>query len=329
MSKNNKNFILVTGCAGFIGFHTVQSLLNKNLLVFGLDNLNNYYNQKLKLDRLKILKKSKNFKFLKLDLRNRNKLFTIFNKFKFKKVINLAAQAGVRYSLKNPSAYIDTNIVGFGNLLEACRIYKCKHLVFASSSSVYGANNKIPFREKDNTDKPIQLYAATKKSNEVMAYAYSELYNFRTTGLRFFTVYGPWGRPDMAIFSFTKNIFQNKKVNIYNNGNHLRDFTYVTDIVDAILLCISKKKKKNEKYEIFNVGNSKPINILKFLKIIEKNIGIKAKVNFKPKQPGDMISTYSQISKIKKKFNYQARMKLEKGIANFLDWYREYYKVKK
>ena len=329
MSKNNKNFILVTGCAGFIGFHTAQRLLNNNLLVFGVDNLNNYYNQKLKLDRLKILKKSKNFKFLKLDLRNRNKLFTIFNKFKFKKVINLAAQAGVRYSLKNPSAYIDTNIVGFGNLLEGCRIYKCKHLVFASSSSVYGANNKIPFREKDNTDKPIQLYAATKKSNEVMAYAYSELYNFRTTGLRFFTVYGPWGRPDMAIFSFTKNIFQNKKVKIYNNGNHLRDFTYVTDIVDAILLCISKKKKNNEKYEIFNVGNSKPINILKFLKIIEKNIGIKAKVNFKPKQPGDMISTYSQISKIKKKLNYQAKMKLEKGIANFLDWYREYYKVKK
>ena len=328
MNKKNRDLILVTGCAGFIGFHTSQKLLTKNFLVYGIDNLNNYYDKKLKLDRLKILKKFKNFKFSQIDLRNKKKIFSLFERYKFKKIINLAAQAGVRYSLKNPSAYINTNIVGFANLLEACRIYKCKHLIFASSSSVYGANKKIPFNEKDNTDKPIQLYAATKKSNEVMAYAYSQLYNFQMTGLRFFTVYGPWGRPDMAIFSFTKKIYQHKKVDIYNNGNHLRDFTYISDIVNGILLCLNKKFNKKEKYEIFNIGNSKPINILKFLKIIEKKIGIKAKINFKPKQPGDMVSTYSQIAKIRNKLNYRAKMKLGKGVDNFLNWYTKYYKIK-
>ena len=327
-TKIKQNKILVTGCSGFIGFHVAKTLLDRNFQVCGIDNMNNYYDQKLKRERLKILKKKRNFKFFKIDICDTKKINNLFKKSLFIKVVHLAAQAGVRYSLKNPKLYLKSNILGFGNILEACRLYNCKHLVFASSSSVYGSNKNIPFNETDRTDNPIQLYAATKKSNEIMAHAYSHLYKLSITGLRFFTVYGPWGRPDMAIYSFTKKILKNETVEIYNNGNHYRDFTYVSDISDGIILALKKKNKGNKMFEIFNIGNSNPVNILDCLNIIEKNLGKMAKIKFQLKQPGDMVSTYSNTKKIRKKFKFITKVKLDEGIKKFVLWFKNYNKLK-
>ena len=321
-----KKVYLVTGCSGFIGFHVCKSLLNNNFVV-GIDNMNKYYDLKLKLGRLSILRKNKNFSFYKRDICNFKEMNLIFKKFKFFKIIHLAAQAGVRYSLVNPKKYIDTNIYGFFNILELVKKYKIKHLVFASSSSIYGKTNKVPFKENHLTDNPLQIYATTKKSNELMAYCYSSLYNLSITGLRFFTVYGPWGRPDMAIYIFTKKILSGKKVEIFNKGNHSRDFTYIKDIVSGIIKSL-RINKKNKKFEIYNIGNSKPEKILKVLNIIEKNLCKKAKIKFLKKQPGDMVNTYSDISRFKKKFNFKPKIKIEDGIKFFLKWYSIYHNKK-
>ena len=326
--------ILVTGCAGFIGHHTCNELLILGYEVVGIDNLNNYYDPKLKKERLRntfnLCKKTKGkFSFNKIDISNNKKLQIIFKKYKFKKVIHLAAHAGVSYSLKNPHVYFQTNLIGFGNLIELAKIYKIDHFIYASSSSVYGASEKVPYNEKkDSCNKPLQVYAATKKSNELVAYAYSHLFNLKTTGLRFFTVYGPWGRPDMALFKFTKNILINKKIDVYNNGNNIRDFTYISDTVSGIIKTL-KNNKRLKKFEILNLGNQKPIIVKKFIDIIEKIIGKKFKKNNLKKQPGDMTKTYSDNKKIEKLIGYKPETKIEIGIKSFIDWYIQYYKIKK
>jgi len=321
--NKNKPIYIVTGCAGFIGYHVCESLLKKNYSVVGIDNLNNYYDIDLKLSRLKNLNKKKNkFKFHKIDISNFKKLEKVFFKLKSFKVIHLAAQAGVRYSLTHPKTYIRSNLLGFWNILELSKKYSGKHFVFASSSSVYGDNKKSPFSEKHNTDKPIQLYAATKKSNEIIAYSYSSLHKMKVTGLRFFTVYGPWGRPDMAIYSFTKNIINNKKIDIYNKGHHYRDFTYIDDIVSGILSATHRVNKSN--YEIYNIGNGKPIYLKKLILIIEKILKKKAKIIFLPRQKGDMISTYASTAKFDKSFKKNF-LPLNKGIMKFIKWYKKYY----
>ncbi len=317
----NKTF-LVTGAAGFVGFHLTKKLLEKNYKVIGVDNMNNYYDINLKKDRIRILKKFNNFTFKKIDIANYKSLENIFKKLKNFIVINLAAQAGVRYSLKNPSTYIKSNLLGFWNVLDLSKKYKSNHFVYASSSSVYGENNKVPFSELDNTDKPIQLYAATKKSNEVISYSYSSLYKLRTTGLRFFTVYGPWGRPDMAIFKFTKNILRKKKILVHNNGNHHRDFTYIDDIVNGIIFASLKKKKNN--FEIYNIGNGQPVYLKTLIKKIEKILKMKAKIDYLPRQKGDMIRTYASTTKFNKMFKNKFTS-LDKGLVNFIEWFKNYY----
>ena len=327
--------ILVTGCAGFVGFHLVKKiLLKKNYQIIGVDNINNYYDINLKKSRLKILKKishnKKNFEFVKLDISNKVGLEKIFKKNYFFKVVHLAAQAGVRYSLKNPDIYADTNLTGFFNVLDCCRKFKIKHFLYASSSSVYGATKRIPFIEDNVALKPIQFYAATKVCNEVMAYTYSSLYNIKTTGLRFFTVYGPWGRPDMAFFSFTKKILENKIINVFNYGKHLRDFTYIDDIVSGIEKVLFNKPKANIKnnFNIFNLGRGKPISLMRFIKILEEKIGRKAKIKFVKKQAGDMEKTYSSIKKIKKFYGYNPIFTPNEGLKLFVEWYLNYYKIK-
>lgn len=325
-----KKKILVTGCAGFIGFYLVKKILEKkNYQILGIDNINNYYDVILKKNRLKLLK-NKNFKFIKLDIQNKKKLDQIFKKNKFYKVIHLAAQAGVRYSMKNPSIYTDVNLLGFFNILECCKVYKIKHLLYASSSSIYGSAKKIPFVENEVEYKPIQYYAATKLCNEIMAYSYSHLYGIKTIGLRFFTVYGPWGRPDMAFFSFTKKILQNKKISVFNKGKHLRDFTYIDDVIDGIIKILfeSPKIKKNSNFDIFNIGLGKPISLLNFIKIIENILCKKAKISLVKKQDGDMEKTYSSIRKIKKFYNYNPNIKPKEGLKKFIDWYLNYYKIR-
>lgn len=330
--------IIITGSAGFIGFHLALKLLKKKKYIIGIDNLNKYYNPKLKQQRLKILNRFKNFKFIKSDIRNYKKLNIIFKKFRPDCVVNLAAQAGVRYSIQNPREYLNTNIVGFFNIMELSKKFKIKHLVYASTSSVYGLNFKQPFSEAHTADHPTQFYAATKRSNEIMAHSYSYLYGLPTTGLRFFTVYGPWGRPDMALFKFVNKIINNKSIDVYNYGNHKRDFTYIDDITDGICKSINKipknlKRKKNMNpsistgpFQIYNIGNDKPLNLMKYIKIIENILGQKAKINFLPLQQGDMVNTRASLHKIKRNLKYNPKTSIVNGIRNFINWYKLYYK---
>ena len=327
---------LITGCAGFIGFHLCEKLLasKKNYKIFGIDNINSYYDVRLKKERLKILKKKNNFFFKKIDICENLKLKKYFKDNNFDIVVNLAAQAGVRYSIINPHSYINSNIVGFMNILELSKEFKIKHLLYASTSSVYGGNTKLPFSETQPTEKPLNIYAATKKSNELMAHSYSSLFNLRTTGLRFFTVYGPWGRPDMALFLFTKNIIDGKEIKIFNNGNHVRDFTYIDDIVEGIykLININSKtyfnKKNNIPYRVFNIGSNRPVKLLKYIELIEKNLGVKSKKKFQKIQKGDVISTIANTSYLNKTISFTPETKVEEGIMNFIKWYKEYYKIK-
>lgn len=321
--------ILITGCAGFIGFHLSKKLLeNKNFKVFGIDNLNNYYDVKLKKNRLKILKNIKKFKFEKLDIKNFKKIISNFKRNKYSVVINLAAQAGVLYSVKNPDTYLKNNIEGFFNILVASKNFKIKHLIFASTSSVYGPSRTFPHKETDNTDKPLSFYAATKKCNEVMAHSFSNIYKLPCTGLRFFSVYGPMGRPDMALFKFTKSIIQNKYINLNNNGNHIRDFTYIEDVVLGIIKLIKKPPSSNIPFEIFNIGNSNPIRLKFFLKEIENYLGIKAKIKLRDLQLGDIYKTHASIKKLKNKIGYQAFTNAKTGIKKFVDWYKFYFSKK-
>ena len=335
--------ILVTGAAGFIGFHLVKSLVKSNHEVIGLDNINDYYSTNLKFDRLNELGIERssakdflslsdsnlfqNFKFIRMNLEDRDNLPKLFKNQKFDYVCNLAAQAGVRYSIENPETYIDSNIVGFLNILECCRNYKVKKLVYASSSSVYGNNEKIPFEETDNTDKPISLYAATKKSNELMAYTYSHLFKLNTIGLRFFTVYGSWGRPDMAYYLFADAITKDNAIKVFNDGDLYRDFTHVDDIVigvKSVLLTDSSTKKL---YELYNIGNNKPVVLTKFIETIEKYLGKKSIQKMLPMQDGDVKKTWASISKITKDYNFQNKVSLDKGIEEFINWYKVYHNV--
>lgn len=326
--------VLVTGVAGFIGSYVADYLLARGDEVVGIDNLNDYYDVSLKKDRLNNLQTTyqlpsdNRFTFVQLDIGDSNSLNQLFEKYAFDTVCHLAAQAGVRYSIENPSTYIQSNIVGFANMLECCKTYNIKHLVYASSSSVYGQNKKIPFSVEDNVDRPISLYAATKKSNELMAYTYSHLFDLATTGLRFFTVYGPWGRPDMAYFKFTKAILNNEPIKVYNHGNMQRDFTYIDDIVEGIIRVIDKgrvKKVNTPPYKLYNIGNNKPVNLLHFIETIEDTIGKEAIKQFEPIQAGDVTTTYADVEGLKNDFDYSPQTSIEQGIRRFVDWYLSYY----
>jgi len=328
IDKNKK--ILVTGAAGFIGFHLSKALLKNGIKVCGYDNLNDYYDVSLKKARLDILREYDGFEFHKNDLCDMESLEKLFKKEKFDIVVNLAARAGVRNSITNPRAFVESNIVGFFNILECCRNYPVKHLIFASSSSVYGDNKKVPFSVEDKVDSPVSLYAATKKSDELMAYAYSNLYNIKTTGLRFFTVYGPYGRPDMAYFKFTKNIFEGKPIDIYNNGDMYRDFTYIDDIVNGMLSIICNKSLINDNnvyYKIHNIGNNKTVKLLDFIKTIEKHVGNLAYKNFLPMQQADVYKTYANIDDMIKDYGFKPSFDIDKGIFEFVKWYKNYYNV--
>lgn len=336
--------VIVTGAAGFIGFHLCNSLLEKGHKVLGIDNINSYYDTNLKKARLNLIQKKdkfKNFSFFKGEIQDELFLKDIFRSFKANIVINLAAQAGVRYSIKNPSTYIQSNIVGFGNILECCKSFDIEHLIYASSSSVYGGNTKFPFSENDAVDHPVSLYAATKRSNELMAHTYSHLYNLPTTGLRFFTVYGPWGRPDMALFIFTKSIIEGKSIDIFNHGNMIRDFTYVDDVIKGINLLLSKSPDKNELFKtaspitsqswapfrIFNVGNSNPVSLKSYIEAIEKSLNLKAKKNFVDMQPGDVSKTYSDTKLLEDWINFRPSTSISDGVGMFISWYKDYYKI--
>ena len=319
--------ILVTGAAGFIGYHLIKKILNKNKKVIGIDNINSYYDTNLKKDRINYLKKYKKFSFYKIDLSNYKKLNDIVKKNKINIIIHLAAQAGVRYSIKYPRAYFKSNLEGFFNILEISKDNNIKHLIYASTSSVYGDSKKFPLNENDRTDQPLSFYAATKKSNEVMAHSYSHIYKLPCTGVRFFTVYGPFGRPDMALFKFTKNIINNHSIELFNNGKHLRDFTYVDDIVDGIYSLINKQSKKTIPYEIFNIGNGTPKKLLDYLKYIEKNLKQKSKTKRLPLQVGDVVKTHSNINKLKKYTGYRPKTNIKIGIEKFIEWYKDYYKI--
>ncbi len=336
-----KKNILVTGCAGFIGFHVVKKLLQKKNKVIGIDNVNSYYSIRLKKDRLLELKKFKNFKFYKIDLANKTKLNNIVKKHKTNFIVNLAAQAGVRYSIKNPFAYLKSNLIGFTNILEVSRNNKINHLIYASSSSVYGASKSQPYKENDAAAHPLAFYGATKRSNELMAHSYSYLYNLPTTGLRFFTVYGPWGRPDMALFLFVKNIFLGKSINVFNYGNHTRDFTYIDDIVESVCKLIFKipktKSKNNFKdpststapFEILNIGNNSPTKLMDYIDEIEKQLGKKAIKNFLPIQKGDIGSTFASKKKLYKVIKFSPKTSIKLGIKKFINWYLDYYNLRK
>ena len=338
--------ILVTGAAGFIGYHLSKKLIDLGYEVIGLDNINDYYEVSLKYNRLEQLgiakenaekwdkvcssKRYDNFNFIRLNLEDREALPLLFEQFQIDYVINLAAQAGVRYSLENPLAYVDSNIVGFVNILECCRHYKIKHLVYASSSSVYGENDKIPFSEDDRVDFPVSLYAATKKANELMAHTYSHLYKLPTSGLRFFTVYGPWGRPDMAPMLFAEAIYSGNMIKVFNGGDMLRDFTYVEDIIKGLVKVIEKapvRKAKQPYYHIFNIGNSKPIQLMNFIKTLEKATGIEAKLEMYPMQPGDVKVTYADTSKLEALISYKPDTELEEGVFSFVKWYKVYKNI--
>jgi UDP-glucuronate 4-epimerase len=334
--------VLVTGSAGFIGFHLSQKLFQLGYTVVGLDNLNDYYEIGLKHSRLEQLKANANFTFKEIDLTDKKGMDQLFDHYNFPYVINLAAQAGVRYSIENPYAYLESNLHGFLNVLEACRHYKTKHLIYASSSSVYGANKKMPFSIHNNVDHPLSLYAATKKSNELMAHTYSSLYNLPTTGLRFFTVYGPYGRPDMALFLFTKAILEGKPIDVYNHGKMRRDFTYVADIVESISRLIPKIAQPNKDwdgmtpdpgtsfapYRIFNIGNNSPVELMRFIEVIEEKLGRKAVKNLLPLQDGDVPATYADVDDLMREVDFKPATPIEVGIGNFIDWYVKYYNVK-
>ena len=322
MSKTTCNEkVLITGFAGFIGMHLCRSLLQDGYVIHGIDNINTYYEKSLKIDRIKKIKGFSNFSYDIADLKNLNSLNEIFEKFKPDKVVNLAAQAGVQFSIVDPFSYIGSNINGFMNIIDCCRRYKVKGLIYASSSSVYGGNKKVPFSENDNVDNPISIYAATKKSNELMANVYNNLYDLNTTGLRFFTVYGPWGRPDMAYFTFTKKILNNELIEIYDNGKVERDFTYIDDIIKGIRSSIDK----NFQNEIFNLGNSKREKVIDLIKIIEKRLSKKAKIKLMPIKPGDVKITNANIDKSKKMLGFRPIVNIEEGINHFIDWYIKYY----
>lgn len=333
--------ILVTGAAGFIGHNLSKRLLARGDEVVGLDNLNDYYDVQLKRDRLAQLQDQPGFRFVQLDLADRDGMAALFKQEQFDKVINLAAQAGVRYSLINPHSYIDSNILGFTNILEGCRHNQVKHLVYASSSSVYGANTLMPFSIHHNVDHPVSLYAASKKANELMAHTYSHLYGLPTTGLRFFTVYGPWGRPDMALFLFTKAILEGKPIDVFNHGKMKRDFTYIDDIVEGVIRVTDNIAAPNPNwsgdapdsatsyapYRIYNIGNNEPVELLTFIEAIEKAIGREAIKNLMPIQPGDVPATYADVDDLMRDVGFKPATPIEKGIQNFVDWYRDYYKV--
>ncbi|HMK60038.1 MAG TPA: NAD-dependent epimerase [Dissulfurispiraceae bacterium] len=334
--------ILVTGAAGFIGTSLSARLLDRGDEVSGLDNINDYYDIKLKLARLKRLEGRKGFRFVKLDLQDRVGIAKLFAESGFDVVVNLAAQAGVRYSLKNPYSYIDSNIVGFLNVLEGCRHNNVGHLVFASSSSVYGANTKMPFSVHDNVDHPVSLYAATKKANELMAHTYASLYKIPATGLRFFTVYGPWGRPDMALFLFTKAIVEKKPIDVFNYGKMRRDFTYIDDIVEGVIRVIDLVPAPNLRwsgdcpdsatsyapYRLYNIGNNNPVELLKFIEVLESAIGMKAEKNMMPIQAGDVPATYADVDDLMKDTGFKPATSIEDGIGKFVEWYKEYYSIK-
>ena len=331
--------ILVTGAAGFIGFHLSLRLLALGHYVIGVDSLNDYYDIQLKENRLKLLKQHQHFEFYKQDITNKEDINRIFADKKIRIVIHLAAQAGVRYSIQNPHVYGHTNLIGFINILEVCRHHGIEHLIYASSSSVYGANANLPFSAFDSVDHPISLYAATKKANELMAHTYSHLFHLPTTGLRFFTVYGPWGRPDMAYYTFTEKIINEEPIKVFNYGNMRRDFTYIDDITEAIIRLLKHPPKSNSNrnkdkpdpsssyapYKIYNIGNNKPVELLAFIHVLEHLIGKKAKIDFYPMQPGDVLETYADISDLQKDVGFNPSTTIEKGLAQFVDWYKKYH----
>ncbi|MFA5010602.1 MAG: NAD-dependent epimerase/dehydratase family protein [Ignavibacteria bacterium] len=354
--KKYRDKVLVTGAAGFIGYHLVERLVNEEYNVVGLDNINDYYDVNLKYARLlekgiekknitenRIIKSNKydNYRFTKIDISGKKALFKLFENEEFNYVVNLAAQPGVRYSITNPDVYVQSNLVGFANILEACRHNGIEHLVYASTSSVYGLNTKMPLSTRDNADHPISLYAATKKANELMAHTYSYLYNLPTTGLRFFTVYGPWGRPDMAIFKFAKAIVNEEEIEVYNYGKMKRDFTYIDDIIEGVIKVmtrIPKRKKKTEKiypsnsiapYKIYNIGNSQPVELKYFIKVLEHSMRKKAKKKYLPLQAGDVLQTNADVIDLEKEIGFKPRISLEEGISKFISWYKGYYSVER
>ena len=340
MNKNMKKKI-ITGSAGFIGSSLCLKLLKQGDIVIGIDNHNDYYDPKIKEARIERLKKYPNYKHYKMDISNQKSLEDVFKEHRPQVVVNLAAQAGVRYSMENPLAYIKSNIVGFAHILENCRNYKVSHLVYASTSSVYGANTKMPFSEHDSANHPLSVYAASKKSNELMAHTYSYLYKLPTTGLRFFTVYGPWGRPDMALFKFTKAILDEKPIDVFNHGKHTRDFTYIDDIVEGIKRTLDNPATKNANWNsnepdpassnapwsIYNIGNNKPIKLMDYIDALEKALVKKAEINFLPLQPGDVPDTYASTQNLNEKFNYKPSTSVIDGVSNFVKWYKDYYKL--
>jgi UDP-glucuronate 4-epimerase len=333
--------ILVTGSAGFIGSMLSLKLLERGDEIIGIDNHNDYYDPKIKEGRLKRLKEYSNYKHYRLDLCDQKDLKDVFKNHQPIKVVNLAAQAGVRYSIENPLAYINSNIVGFTHVLENCRQHKVEHLVYASTSSVYGSNTKMPFSEHDSANHPLSIYAASKKSNELMAHSYSHLFQLPTTGLRFFTVYGPWGRPDMALFKFTKAILEEKPIDVFNHGKHTRDFTYIDDIVEGVIKTLNVPATINDDWKsdlpdpasskapwrIYNIGNNKPVKLMDYIDALEQTLEKKAKINFLPLQPGDVPDTYADVDNLKEKFNYKPSTSVINGVAEFVKWYKYYYKI--
>ena len=333
--------VLITGVAGFIGFHLAKRLLARGDQVLGLDNLNDYYDVTLKEARLAQVKGQPGFRFHKLDLADREGIPRLFKEHEPEVVVNLAAQAGVRYAQQNPHAYIDSNLLGFANILEGCCHFGVKHLVFASSSSVYGANTKMPFSVHDNVDHPVSLYAASKKANELMAHTYSHLYGLPVTGLRFFTVYGPWGRPDMALFLFTKAILEGRPINVFNYGKMRRDFTYIDDIVEGMVRVLDKQPKPNPQwsgdspdpgssaapYKLYNIGNNQPVDLMRFIEVLENQLGVKAAKNMLPLQPGDVPATYADVDDLVRDVGFKPGTPIEVGIERFVTWYRSYYRV--
>ena len=333
-----KSKILITGSSGFIGFSLAKLLLKIGYDVIGVDNLNNYYSVKLKQDRLSILKKFKNFQFYKIDIRNKKKILSCFKKNNIETVYHLAAQAGVRHSLKHPEDYVTNNLIGFFNVIESSRLHNIKHFIFASSSSVYGLNEKLPFAESDPVNHPSQFYAATKRSNEIMAHSYSCIYGLNCTGIRFFTVYGPWGRPDMALFKFVKNTLEKKPIDVFNHGDHVRDFSYIDDVIECLKRIKNKYPKKvkyfhshnpsesSSPFQVLNIGNQKKVKLMNYIKEIEKKLKQKAIYNFLDLQKGDIKESYSKIENTKKLINYKFKTDYKKGVSNFIDWYLKYYK---
>jgi UDP-glucuronate 4-epimerase len=331
--------LLVTGAAGFIGFHTARRLLERGEQVVGLDNLNAYYDPGLKAARLEILRLHPAFRFVNIDVADRQAMEELFRLEKFQRVVHLAAQAGVRYSLINPHVYVQSNVTGFLHVLEGCRHHAVEHLAYASTSSVYGANTRMPFSEQQNVDHPLTLYAATKKSNELMAHSYSSLYRLPTTGLRFFTVYGPWGRPDMALFVFTKNILAGIPIDVFNGGHHQRDFTYIDDIVQGVVAAVDHvatpdpswdsaapdPATSNAPYRIYNIGNQRPVSLLRYIEVLERCLGRQAKKNLLPLQPGDLPDTWADVAALARDVGYQPGTDLETGVKRFVEWYLRYY----